>query len=483
MKRRGKHQPTDFSELMNELQNARNNPESNQIIQQEELPPPPVSQMRRRRSSLLDNRNMKYIISRSTGEIHDRDCEKAKLIEDVDFDMISDFPERGKFCEECYQRALIRESLPPRERKKLDAYCYFFRSAGVSNWALRSLVLLCRGKLDGIQPDYVNITVGENKWVLQRKENDCVLFAVEESVGQEGKIRTKDGRILRREIQASCHECISKICVYQRTVQSYVRAKYKKILKQRLNQTDNFQRIRRFSLLFLYYLYVDCTELQGAFGNYHGFSMKVYVCRRINDNCAVILCRIKRKDRKRFADAMQQMKRRSMDINCVGYINVCQTYLEPKWSWKAALEHLGGTASQEEPVLEKKDNVIQEEETMASNRILLINEEIQKELSALLRTVKDPRVQDVMISITRVETTPDLRYTKVSVSCLQEDKAADAMKGLKSAAGFLRRQLGQNLKLRYAPEIVWALDDSITYGAKMLKLINSLEVKHDDDEA
>ena len=120
---------------------------------------------------------------------------------------------------------------------------------------------------------------------------------------------------------------------------------------------------------------------------------------------------------------------------------------------------------------------------MASNRILLINEEIQKELSALLRTVKDPRVQDVMISITRVETTPALRYTKVYVSFLQEEKAADAMKGLKYAAGFLRRQLGNNLKLRYSPEIVWALDDSITYGAKMLKLINSLEVKHDDDEA
>ena len=120
---------------------------------------------------------------------------------------------------------------------------------------------------------------------------------------------------------------------------------------------------------------------------------------------------------------------------------------------------------------------------MASNRILLINEEIQKELSALLRTVKDPRVQDVMISITHVETTPDLRYAKVYVSFLQEEKAADAMKGLKSAAGFLRRQLGNNLKLRYSPEIVWALDDSITYGAKMLKLINSLEVRHDDDEA
>ena len=118
---------------------------------------------------------------------------------------------------------------------------------------------------------------------------------------------------------------------------------------------------------------------------------------------------------------------------------------------------------------------------MASNRINRINEEIQKELSSLLRTVKDPRVQDTMISITRVETTPDLRYTKVYVSFLQEERVKEAMAGLKSAGGYLRRQLGQNLQLRYAPEIVWALDDSITYGAKMLKLINSLEVKQDEE--
>ena len=112
---------------------------------------------------------------------------------------------------------------------------------------------------------------------------------------------------------------------------------------------------------------------------------------------------------------------------------------------------------------------------MASNRINRINEEIQKELSSLLRTVKDPRVQDTMISITRVETTPDLRYTKVYVSFLQEDKAKEAMAGLKSAAGFLRRELGRNLQLRYSPEIVWEQDDSIQYGAKMLKLISSLD--------
>ncbi len=120
---------------------------------------------------------------------------------------------------------------------------------------------------------------------------------------------------------------------------------------------------------------------------------------------------------------------------------------------------------------------------MASNRIARINEEIQKELSSLLRGVKDPRVQDTMISITHVDTTSDLRYTRVFVSFLPEERAKEAMAGLKSAAGFLRRQLGANLQLRYSPEIQWVLDDSIVYGTKMLNLINSLDTGSDESEA
>ena len=118
---------------------------------------------------------------------------------------------------------------------------------------------------------------------------------------------------------------------------------------------------------------------------------------------------------------------------------------------------------------------------MASNRIGRINEEIAKELSALIRNLKDPRVQDTMISIARVETTPDLRYAKVYVSFLEEDRAKEALKGLKSSAGYLRRELGRNLQLRYTPEIQGAADDSIAYGARLLKLINSLEVSQDEE--
>ena len=114
---------------------------------------------------------------------------------------------------------------------------------------------------------------------------------------------------------------------------------------------------------------------------------------------------------------------------------------------------------------------------MASNRINRINEEIMKELSSLLRTVKDPRVQDTMISITRVETTPDLRYTKVYVSFLQSERAQQAMAGLKSAGGYLRRELGRALSLRYTPELVFQADDSIDKGTHILKLLNDIERK------
>ena len=119
---------------------------------------------------------------------------------------------------------------------------------------------------------------------------------------------------------------------------------------------------------------------------------------------------------------------------------------------------------------------------MASNRINRINEEIQKAVADMLRELKDPRVSGTMISITRVETTPDLRFAKIYVSFLEESKAKDALKGLQSASGYLRRELGRVLNLRYTPQLQWSLDDSITYGARMLKLINSLDTGSSDEE-
>ena len=111
---------------------------------------------------------------------------------------------------------------------------------------------------------------------------------------------------------------------------------------------------------------------------------------------------------------------------------------------------------------------------MASNRIGRINEESQRELSALIPAVKDPRVSG-MISVTAVETTPDLRYAKAYISVLDKENGERVLKGLRSASGWLRRELGSALKLRYTPELVFQLDDSIDKGAHILELLRSVE--------
>ncbi len=114
---------------------------------------------------------------------------------------------------------------------------------------------------------------------------------------------------------------------------------------------------------------------------------------------------------------------------------------------------------------------------MPSNRIGRINEEIQRDLSALIRNVKDPRVAGAgVVSVTAVETTPDLKYAKIYVSVLDKTGAKEVLKGLKSASGWLRRELGGALELRYTPELSFVEDDSIDKGAHILEMLRDPRV-------
>lgn len=113
---------------------------------------------------------------------------------------------------------------------------------------------------------------------------------------------------------------------------------------------------------------------------------------------------------------------------------------------------------------------------MANNRIGRINEEIQRELSALLRTLKDPRLQSGLLTVTHVDTTSDLRYAKIYVSALDKSQERDMMRGLRSASGYLRRELGATLRLRYTPELQFIADDSIEQGAHILEMLRDPNV-------
>ena len=120
---------------------------------------------------------------------------------------------------------------------------------------------------------------------------------------------------------------------------------------------------------------------------------------------------------------------------------------------------------------------------MASHKIERASEDIRRELTAIFRELKDPRVNQAFLSIVRVEVTNDLSYCTVYVSAIEGiDRAKEALKGLKSASGFIRRELGHRLKLRHVPELIFNATDSIEYSANISRILNSLDISDDSEE-
>ncbi len=110
-----------------------------------------------------------------------------------------------------------------------------------------------------------------------------------------------------------------------------------------------------------------------------------------------------------------------------------------------------------------------------STRIDRISEEVLKALAEAIRTLKDPRVSSGLVSVTHCEVTGDLRYAKAFISVLgSPESAKEVMRGLHSASGFLRREVARKVQLRYAPELVFTLDESISHGAHITELLHKL---------
>lgn len=118
---------------------------------------------------------------------------------------------------------------------------------------------------------------------------------------------------------------------------------------------------------------------------------------------------------------------------------------------------------------------------MAKYRRGRINEEIQKEMTMILRRVKDPRVSEAFISVTAADCTADLKYAKIYYSAMGADPK-EVAKGLKAATGFIRRELANSLNLRITPELTFLPDNSIAYGAHIAAVLETLEISPEDPE-
>ena len=111
---------------------------------------------------------------------------------------------------------------------------------------------------------------------------------------------------------------------------------------------------------------------------------------------------------------------------------------------------------------------------MGFERIERISEEVKRECAAIIRELKDPRIPE-FISVTNVQVTRDLKFAKVYVSIFQKDCDKEAaIKGLNNSAGFVRREIGKRVQLRYTPEFTFILDNSIEYGAHINEVLKNL---------
>ena len=119
---------------------------------------------------------------------------------------------------------------------------------------------------------------------------------------------------------------------------------------------------------------------------------------------------------------------------------------------------------------------------MSAIRSDRINEEVKKTLSAIIREMKDPRISP-MTTLTGAEVTKDLKYAKISVSVYDKDDAVrqGTVDALNHAAGFLAHELGQRMLIRRVPSLKFRLDDSIAYSIHISEILNSLDIKKEDE--
>lgn len=118
---------------------------------------------------------------------------------------------------------------------------------------------------------------------------------------------------------------------------------------------------------------------------------------------------------------------------------------------------------------------------MAKNRINKINEEVRRELASVIRELKDARIP-LMTSVVAVNVTNDLSYAKCYISVMGDEAVQKkALEGLKSASGFIRREIGRRVELRHTPEFLFEIDHSIEHGAHINQVLSEI-MRNDDEE-
>lgn len=325
----------DYSYLLNKLQNQRQESpvQPQPRISDCKVAPsvPVISPEARRRASLMGNKNMRYILSRITGEKHDRDCPCAAKIPDAAFDMAADFPGWENFCWKCSRVAVIREGLHKDLTKQLDGAVYLFRKMNASTRLIHSLFHEHGGQIFRIDENSLYIKVREDSWILQSEESGCMLYHNNYYVVEDDSRIISDGYHPQIDSPMAFHFIYSAITSY--SWEEHVRRKRAEELAARQEEArnqlfsiPNYIPIPRLSFFYAYYLVADCKDYIDREIHRSGLPVRLVVKGRYPDTkCSDTLYRVRKKNRKVFLSIVEEAKDYSVRSCCFDYADFCKT--------------------------------------------------------------------------------------------------------------------------------------------------------------
>lgn len=290
-----------------------------------------VTPEKRRRDSLMNNQQMRYAFSSSEFILHDRDCIHVKDIPDTEFCMTSDFVNDSmKYCTACYRRALIRSAINPEESKWINAYAHALKLIGACTTDLKELILTNKAQLFDVQLDGLSFKVHDDTWQIRKEEGRLLLFHNSYNVLDDYS------RVFRNEFHLQHGETTRiNFSFCKNVMRDYSWPDHVKSMKEKkaqqyreiLSQTDNFVRKKRFSLLFLDYLILDCNNKAPRYLHRRGVKKIELEYEKSENLYKIRVFRIQRWKRKRFLDAMEDLKEYSVKREFWNYAEQCSRRL------------------------------------------------------------------------------------------------------------------------------------------------------------
>lgn len=304
----------DFSSLLKELNGIQTDLEPEKERKIQEKNPDIVNLATRRRASLMDRRNMRYAYSVKEKVLHDRDCELVSKIANEEFDMLEVLDEKMTFCKKCYRRGIVRNGIR-EDGKRINAYLRFFNDAGASNKDLHKLIIEGKAELKWEDRNTITIHQGEDTWKIVHKENEYMLLHNNYICLEDDTRIFRDGFHEQNVYgRRDFHNFVHVICRYswQDHVESMKQRreeaqKGKKSEIVDIRKSDNFVKIKKFSLLYYHYAYLDTKDYL-ADQLFVNNKVKVRFGREYEKGeYRIIFCKIRKRDNMSFLAALSEM--------------------------------------------------------------------------------------------------------------------------------------------------------------------------------